>query len=86
MDVGADRCLAEVAALPTGASGLRSFDASNEVPGSYDEPLNFGAPGDSPKPAASAPTIIVIQAETDANTGALKATEVGDPANVLVGG
>lgn len=37
-------------------------------------------------PVAAPATIIVIQSETDAATGALKATEVGDPANVLVGG
>lgn len=37
-------------------------------------------------PGSGPATIIVIQSETDAATGALKATEVGDPANVLVGG
>jgi hypothetical protein len=36
--------------------------------------------------SSSPTTIIVIQSETDATTGARRATEVGDTANVLVGG
>jgi hypothetical protein len=36
--------------------------------------------------AASQPTIVVIQPETDSDTGTLKATEIGNTTNVLVGG
>ena len=75
--------------LPSGAAGLDMFDRSPmSASEPVESPLNFGKSAE-PAPATSAapaPTIIVIQTETDASTGTLKATEVGDTANVLVGG
>jgi anti-sigma factor RsiW len=72
-----------------GAAGMVSFDrAPTGGAESIEEPLNFGSTASAPTVSAPepAPKIIVIQSETDASTGALKATEVGDTANVLVGG
>lgn len=43
-----------------------------------------GAP--TPEAPASSPKIVLIQSETDANTGTLRATEVESTANVVVGG
>lgn len=40
----------------------------------------------APRDEAPAPKIVLIQTETDANTGTLRATEVESTANVVVGG
>lgn len=80
-----------IASLPTYDS-LDNGDSSPAIVAS----LSFGeSRGADAAPAALAapsaprvhsPTIVVIQSETDANTGTLRATEVENTSNVVVGG
>lgn len=87
----------ESADLSDGLANLPSFDGEFEESPTYaartvsfgkDEPAGMSMIAPAPMSAAPAaePTIVVIQSETDRNTGTLKATEVENTANVVVGG
>jgi hypothetical protein len=87
----------ESADLSDGLANLPSFDGEFEESPTYaartvsfgsDESAGMSMAAPAPMSAAPVdePTIVVIQSETDRNTGTLKATEVESTANVVIGG
>ena len=66
----------DASAPPSTSAALTAFDGNSKM---SSEPAKE-------VPADSKPSLVVIQSETDSQTGTHKATEVASSANVVVGG